>query len=288
MYFVIHVALGLLIIKMLDIRAYSNGLKNQEGIWSAIVEKELSYPSDGNNFCFDIEDQSFWFRNRNWIILEAVKKYSVEGPLFDVGGGNGFVADYLSKNNFDTILVEPGIDGCSNAKKRGLKYVINAFADREHFYANKIPNIGIFDVLEHIEDADKFLNTLNNLLIKSGRLFITVPAFHSLWSSEDVHAGHYRRFTIKELERVLAGNGFEILFSTYFFSFLFLPVFILRSIPSKIGIYKHNIQTTKEQHHSNAAINKISDIFINYELNKIRRAISIKFGSSLLIIARKK
>ena len=42
-------------------------------------------------------------------------------PLFDIGGGNGFVANYLSKKGFETILVEPGIDGCINGRERGLK-----------------------------------------------------------------------------------------------------------------------------------------------------------------------
>jgi len=270
------------------IENFTYNLKFQNGFWQAKEEDKLSYPSDGNAICFDIESESFWFRNRNRIILEAVKKYSVEGPIFDVGGGNGFVADYLCKNSFDTILVEPGIDGCINGKKRGLKYVINAFADREHFYANRMPNIGIFDVLEHIEDPDKFMNTLSNFLIKDGRLFVTVPAFQSLWSAEDVHAGHYRRYRIRELERMLADNGFEILFSTYFFSFLFIPVFILRAIPSKIGVYKQNIQRSKKQHSSNAITSKLLDNLTNIELWKIGRGKSIKYGSSLLIVAKKR
>ena len=172
--------------------------------------------------------------------------------------------------------------------KEDLKYVINAFVDKEHFFANMMSNIGIFDVLEHIEGPNEFLNTLNDLLIKDGRLFITVPAFNSLWSAEDVHAGHYKRYRIKELESMLIGNGFEVLFSTYFFSFLFLPVLFLRAIPSKIGIYKQNIQRLKDQHSSNATASKLLDIFMNSELSKIRGNKSIKFGSSLLIVAKKR
>lgn len=263
-------------------------LKFQHGLWQATELDKISYPTDGNNLCFDIEDQSFWFNYRNSIICEVIKKYSIDSPVFDVGGGNGFVAKWLCKNGFETILVEPGIDGCLNGKKRGLKYVINSLFDTDHFFANSIPNIGIFDVLEHIEDTDKFLITLNKLLIPDGRLFITVPAFKSLWSEEDNHAGHYKRYRIKELERVLTGHGFEVLYSTYFFSFLFLPVFILRTIPSKIGIYKPDTQKSKNQHSSNTITSKILDAIMKFELRKIRRSKSIKYGSSLLLVAKKR
>jgi SAM-dependent methyltransferase len=275
---------------MIDIQSYSNSLRFREGIWYTSIchEDRVSYPSAGNKLCFDIEDNSFWFSNRNRIICEVIKKYSIVGPLFDVGGGNGFVSDYLTKSGFETVLIEPGIDGCINGRARGLNYVINSYLDTDHFLPDKMPNIGIFDVLEHINDTEEFLNTLQKLLIHDGRLYITVPAFSNLWSAEDNYAGHYNRYNTKELEKILSKHKFEVLYSTYFFSFLYLPVFILRTIPTKIGFYNLDLNKSKNQHLSNATTRKILSIMINFELNKIRRGKSIRFGSSLLIVARKK
>ena len=51
----------------------------------------------------------------------------------------------------------------------------------------------------------------------SGRLFLTVLTYQFLHSSEDDVAGHFPRYSIPHLCRVLAGNGFRIEFSTYFF-----------------------------------------------------------------------
>jgi len=270
------------------IEKFIYNLKFQHGFWQATELDKTSYPSDGNNLCFDIEGQSFWFRNRNRIIYEIIKEYSIKGPVFDVGGGNGFVTNYLYKNGFETILVEPGIDGCLNGQKRGIKYIINSFFDATHFYTNSIPNIGLFDVLEHIENPGDFLNTLNTMLIPDGRLFITVPAFYTLWSEEDNQAGHYRRYRIKELKKSVSDHGFDVLFSTYFFSFLFLPVFILRTIPSKIGLYKPDSQKTKNQHFSNSSTGKFLDLIMKIELSKINKGKSIKYGSSLLLVAKKR
>jgi len=52
-----------------------------------------------------------------------------------------------------------------------------------------------------------------------------------LWSNEDVHAGHYRRYT-KSMSNILKEAGFRIEFSSYIFSILPFPIFLLRSILS--------------------------------------------------------
>ena len=146
---------------MIDLNKFLHDLEFQDGIWQSQKLGKISYPESGNNLYYNIEDQSYWFKNRNKIIFEVIKKFSIDGPIFDVGGGNGFVVNYLINNGFETVLVEPGIDGCMNGKERGLKYIINSFFDKTHFYPNSIPNIGLFDVLEHIENPSDFLKTLN-------------------------------------------------------------------------------------------------------------------------------
>ena len=65
----------------------------EDGIYYAIGSEAISYPEEGNEACFQIEDQSFWFRHRNHCIQELVRKFppNGKGPIFDVGAGNGFL-----------------------------------------------------------------------------------------------------------------------------------------------------------------------------------------------------
>ena len=72
---------------------------------------KISYPTDGNDICFSIEDNSFWFKHRNNCIISLAKKYVKDTPFFDIGGGNGFVSKRLEENGIQTCLVEPGIQG---------------------------------------------------------------------------------------------------------------------------------------------------------------------------------
>lgn len=273
---------------MTTIEKYIHNLRLQDGIWRASVEKKISYPADGNKLCFEIEDQSFWFAHRNKIICETVKKYIINGPIFDVGGGNGLVANCLCNYGFEAVLVEPGIDGCLNGKKRGLNNIVNYIIDADHFLPSSIPNIGIFDVLEHIENPIEFINTLYNMLAIGGRLFITVPAYNGLWSEEDKQAGHYYRYRKKELNNLVVHRGFNVLYSTYYYSCLVLPILIFRTLPSKFGFYKIDHKTTTKQHSANSITNIFLEMIMKYELDKIKKSKSLMFGSSLLLVAEKR
>ncbi len=65
----------------------------EDGIFYAIGSEAISYPEEGNEACFEVEDHSFWFRHRNDCIQELVRKFppNGKGPIFDVGAGNGFL-----------------------------------------------------------------------------------------------------------------------------------------------------------------------------------------------------
>jgi hypothetical protein len=272
---------------VIDLGHYIHGLECRNGIWTASDIQEISYPEHGNSLFYDIEDNSFWFLNRNRLISQLVRKYSIEGPIFDVGGGNGFVSSALCALGKDTVLVEPGLEGCLNGLRRGLRYIINNTFNSINYLPDSIPNIGLFDVMEHIEDPVDFLKLIYANMNTGGRLFITVPAYQCLWSDEDKDAGHYRRYTEKELFNLLSGNGFKILLSSYFFSSLVFPIFLFRTIPSKMGFYKITAGQTSKQHTPSIGT-RILNFITKLELNRIERGKSILFGSSIVIVAEKK
>jgi hypothetical protein len=76
----------------INITDYSTALVQKEGIWHAKTASDISYPEAGNEICYQIEENSFWFKHRNNCILTAVKKYNEGRLFFDIGGGNGYVA----------------------------------------------------------------------------------------------------------------------------------------------------------------------------------------------------
>ena len=97
-------------------------------IWYASETEPISHPRTGNNQCFEIENNSFWFNQRNKCITKLVYKSSPKnkGPIFDLGGGNGVVAKALIDAGWNVVLVEPGKVGVEIAKNRDLENVIRA------------------------------------------------------------------------------------------------------------------------------------------------------------------
>tara|TARA_R110002096_G_scaffold16243_4_gene55564 strand:- start:2663 stop:3499 length:837 start_codon:yes stop_codon:yes gene_type:complete len=262
----------------------------KDGIYFAKTHSKISYPEEGNVNCFQLEQDSFWFNHRNKVILEAVNTYSKNKTFFDIGGGNGFVAKGLQENGQDVVLIEPGVQGAKYAKLRNVNQVICATLEDAHFKKESIDSAGMFDVVEHIEDDLGFLKNIHTYLKKDGIVYISVPAFNLLWSNEDDDAGHFRRYTLKTAEQVLIKAGFKPLYSTYFFSPLVLPIFLFRSIPSKLRVKRksHDLKKYQKEHQQRGGIvNALLERVWKWELKRIKNKKRIPFGSSCFLIAQK-
>jgi len=258
-------------------------------------KKEISYPVRGNDIYFELEDKSFWFCHRNDCIVELMKGFPPRGIVYDVGGGNGCVAKALEDHGLQTVLVEPGESGIANAKKRGLKNMICSRLEELELPPYSLPAIGLFDVIEHIENPTEFLRTISLLLVPGGMLYITVPAFHFLWSEDDDMAGHFQRYSLKSIRNLLEENGFCVQYGTYIFSILPFPIFLFRSLPSKFKSNNRRNRSTIEKRkkdqvrfHKQWNKNKFFENFFSLERSLVRSQIKIPLGSSCLIAAKAK
>jgi 2-polyprenyl-3-methyl-5-hydroxy-6-metoxy-1,4-benzoquinol methylase len=267
----------------------SDNFSYQDGIWYSSNSRKLSYPDESHDDCFEIEENSFWFHHRNNCLLSVIRKYSPDSMFFDVGGGNGYVSKVIEDAKIPTVLVEPGRLGALNARKRNLENIFCGTISDLKGLSGQIPAIGTFDVIEHIEDDDAFVKEVYQLLKNDGTFFVTVPAFQILWSDEDTDAGHFRRYSRKKIVALLKKNNFEVVYSTYLFSFLTLPLFFIRTLPSKLGIRKKSKTQTQSEHSQNSGfIGKVLDAVWSWELGKIDHQRSIPIGTSCLIVAKKK
>lgn len=274
---------------MLDLHKYSPNLESDpNGVWYARNSSPIDYPEQGNAFCYQVEDGSFWFNHRNTIILAALKRFPPPGEIFDIGGGNGFVSLSIRQAGFVTVLVEPGFEGIQNARRRGLDNLVQASLQDAGFHPASLPAVGIFDVLEHIQDDVSFLGQIAQLLIPGGLLYLTVPAYSSLWSSEDTYAGHYRRYTLAQLKSRLSQAGFTIELATYFFVFLLPAIFLFRTLPSKMGLRTQGDTsfTQAELQPPSPLVNRLLNLASKVELTAFQRLKFLPFGGSCLVVAR--
>jgi SAM-dependent methyltransferase len=265
--------------------------RGEDGIWYSKLRSTISYPESGNDTYFELEDNSFWFNHRNRCIVELLRRFPPNGLFFDVGGGNGYVSLAIQNAGWPVALLEPGVHGATNARRRGLETIISSTFEDAGFLEATIPAVGIFDVLEHVPDDLGFLQLLTRSLKKDGRLYLTVPALGGLWSAEDDEAGHYRRYSSRDLRRLIRQAGLELEYLTYFFTVLPVPIFLLRSLPQKLGCSRepNRVARRNRTEHTGPTgpLNSAFQYMLNREVVQIQVGRTMAVGSSCLAAARK-
>ena len=275
---------------VIDLAAITSNLQpGPDGLWHPRSRSAFDYPDEGNSFCFQVEDHSFWFQHRNACILDAVRRLPPAGPIFDIGGGNGFVARALVQAGYQAVVVEPGLTGARNAQARGLAPVVCAALDDAGFAPGTMPAAGLFDVLEHMADDSGVIEQLARLLPRGGRLYLTVPAYQWLWSTDDDLGGHHRRYSARRLRRVVEAGGFVAEYATQIFWPLPLPILLLRALPSRLGIRpKADVDAIRQelQPQGSAGV-KVLEALLAVEACWLRRGGRLPFGGSCLMVARR-
>jgi SAM-dependent methyltransferase len=244
------------------------------------------YPDTGNDWSAAVEDRSFWFRHRNRFLLEVIRRYPPATPLYDAGGGNGVVAAALRDAGIQAIVVEPGKAGARRAKERGLE-AICATLETAGLAPGSVPSMGLFDVLEHIQDSVGYLKTARGLLKPGGRIYVAAPAYNGLWSAEDDYAHHFRRYTRRRLAHELAAAGFEVEYTTYMFSLLPLPILLMRTIPYRLGLARpFTAQGVQSDHAVAGTAAALLEGIHAMELAVLRTFGGLPFGASVVAVAK--
>lgn len=233
------------------------------------------------------EDASFWFRHRNRCIVSMIRRFHRAGAIWDIGGGNGFVSRGLIEAGFEAVLVEPSPAGARNARERGVPTIVRSTLQDAGFHRHSLDAAGLFDVLEHIEKDAVFLVELREYLKPEGHLFMTVPAYRWLWSSNDRFSGHVRRYTVRSLEKLLTRCGFQVRYASYFFQPLILPILLFRTSPSLKGRRgAPDLGTTVREHVREPGLaGSFLQSLLDREWRRVEQGKQMTFGSSILLAA---
>jgi trans-aconitate methyltransferase len=150
-------------------------------------------------------------------------------------------------------------------------------------YKDEFDVIGAFDVLEHIEEDETVLSQMLQALLPGGGIAITVPQHMWLWSYQDEHACHVRRYSAKELRKKVINAGFKVEYETSFVCLLLPAMFISRIFQKRPSRQITHLSELRLPTLINCAFKGI--MFIEHLL--IRLGISLPLGGSLLMVATK-
>jgi SAM-dependent methyltransferase len=262
-------------------------------VGGAVHSETIAYPEWGNAVSRSAEDGSFWFGHRNKVLGLIVRRYPFEGWLWDVGGGNGFQARMLEESGHSVVLVEPGPSGCRNARLRGVGHVIQSTLVAITAPDARLGAIALLDVIEHLDADDRaaLLAESRRVLRPGGRLYVTVPAYPLLWSSEDEKAKHKLRYRSRVLKREIEQAGFRIDYMSYYFQCLVLPVILFRAIPSWLGSRTRTNRSKPADmslHEPAPLVRSALLSLLEREFSRLECGESLESGASLIAVASRR
>jgi SAM-dependent methyltransferase len=153
--------------------------------------------------------------------------------VLEVGCGTGNVLRVLERKcaGGSVFGVELFGEGVEYARRR-VNCPVTTGDIRDGHPGAPFDIIGMFDVLEHIEDDLTTLRQIGDVLTARGRILLTVPAHPELWSDFDVASHHHRRYTEASLRAVFGQAGFTVEYLTPFMSILYPLMRMRRRAPA--------------------------------------------------------
>ena len=233
----------------------------------------------------ELEAGSFWFAERNRLILWALRRYGSEPRSYlEVGCGTGFVlgAVHSSFPAAECVGIEP-FEAALEIAGRRLDGVELRHGDAASIAEEAaFDAIGSFDVLEHIPDDVGALGTMARALRPGGVLLLTVPQHPWLWSDADERAEHVRRYRRNELLGRVRGAGLEVERCTSFVTTLLPMLAAARSIRRR-NPPDDPLRELRMAPWIQAALRPA----LALDRMAIRAGASLPAGGSLLVVARR-
>jgi len=242
---------------------------------------------DSFSFLRQVEENNFWFKVRNRILIGLIKKYSGRSgnkKLLEIGCGTGYVLSGLSAStDFQLSGSDIHVEGLKYAKERIPSAEFIQMDATEMPFKDEFDAIGAFDVIEHISEDELALQNIHRSLRKNGLLYISVPQYMFMWSFIDELSFHKRRYSKAELKQKVAVAGFKIEYCGSFVFTLFPLMLASRFLLQR----KKDKTSGNVEFRMNGFLNKALESVLSLDEFLIKRGISLPFGGSLILVARK-
>lgn len=184
----------------------------------------------------EFDNSHWWYQGRRNILDTVIAdhiKLSANAPILEVGCGTGHNLQMLAQHgSVDALEIDDTARDI--ASQRLGRPVGNApLPELPGIERNHYDMIGLFDVLEHIEDDVGALREIGQCLSPQGKLLLTVPAFQWMWTAHDEIHHHHRRYSKAALQKALEQAGLKIEMVSWFNSILF-PIAAVSRLWNKI------------------------------------------------------
>ena len=251
------------------------------------------YPADGFDVTEENVDTSFWVRSRNRLFKRLVLR-ELRGRrharLLEIGCATGdFILHLLDQPKLEITGSEVYLAGLQAARKRLPQVEFVQFDVTQGIIGQSYDIISAFDVLEHIEDDRAAIAHIYDMLSDEGITLISAPQHPFLWGRLDEIVRHKRRYTRAEMVSKLSESGFAVERVTSFVFALF-PLMALSRLTDRKERKRMETDAAALERRVcfPPVVNALFDLVMRVDEALIRRGVSLPFGGTLVVVARKR
>ncbi len=233
---------------------------------------------------FELEDTYWWFAGRRHLVRRLIGELGLPGNarILDAGCGTGAGLD-----NIEQLGHAFGLDASPEAlrfcRKRGKSRLFATSLESPGVLDGSFDAATMLDVLEHIDDDRRALQSLFRLLRPGGHLILTVPAYPFLWSEHDEALHHKRRYRARDLATRVRDAGFRIRRMSGLVS-TFLPPIVAYRLLQRLFPHRSGPKTSFIQ--LPAAFNAMLKGLLVAEV-EVSRHIPFPLGCTLYVLAER-
>lgn len=232
---------------------------------------------------FDLEENHWWYRARREIILAQLRRQFADRPakdlrILDIGCGAGTILRRL-KELGTAVGLDANEAAARTARERaGCQVYVGYLPDGLPEGLDPFHAVGLFDVIEHLDDDVACLRAAREVVADDGVLVVTVPALPWLFGIHDEYNEHRRRYTAGSLRRALREAGFGRVRVSYF-NFLLSPMLVPAILWRNMRRSGHNFEVR-------TALDPLLEHVFGLEKHVVSR-LPLPFGLSLIAVAHK-
>ena len=258
--------------------------------FSSTHSHEDSFNEENFEFLFEMEQHHFWHLGRREIIYDLLQRiYRNRLPhinMMEIGCGNGSVLQFLKSKGVNIEGGDLFLEALQFCRRRVDVPLYQLDACNTPFGDGQYDVVGLFDVIEHIDDDEAVLKETYRICKSGGRVILTVPANRCLWSYFDVMSCHKRRYSKKELCQKLQRAGFTVEKVSFYVFFLFPVFFLYRAVENMRSPNNDKELSSRAEVQTIPLVNKVFLGILRLEKLLIRNT-NLPLGTSLVAIARK-
>jgi SAM-dependent methyltransferase len=234
-----------------------------------------------------VEDSHWWFCSRRAIVASVISRMGLSPGARILEPGCGTGGNFAMLGGFGEVYaMDSDLEACKFSSARKTAIVRQGqLPERVPFENVSFELVVMTDVLEHLDRDEETLTVLRQRLKPGGWLLATVPAFPFLWSAHDATHRHQRRYVAGELRTLFERAGFAVDYLSYY-NFLLFPAIAAARLLGRLR--KSSPQHERDLRNHSGVVNSLLQTVFSSERYALGGHISVPFGVSLLLVARRR